>query len=106
MDVLWAIDSELEDILGDAKGAATAAEQGALSAATVAQAVKAKGNAESDKATLGQMVKRFLVRSCLVPSAFKDLANPAFELPLVSCSWWLVQMHQVPPRARHLARNH
>lgn len=61
MDILWAIDSELEEILGDAKGAATAAEQGALSAATVAQAVKAKANAESDKETVVGMVRRFLV---------------------------------------------
>lgn len=61
MDILWAIDSELEEILGDAKAAAATAEQGALSAAIVAQAVKAKGNAESDKETLVLMVRGFLV---------------------------------------------
>nr|VWP00540.1 Palmitoyltransferase AKR1 (EC (Ankyrin repeat-containing protein AKR1) [Ganoderma boninense] len=72
VDILWAIDSELEDILGDAKGAATAAEQGALSAATVAQAVKAKGNAESDKETLVVMVRRFLGTGILDPTICRE----------------------------------
>ena len=62
VDIVWSIDAELEDILGDAKGAASAAEQGALTAATVAQAVKAKENAETDKATLVVIVRRLLVR--------------------------------------------
>ena len=62
VDIIWAIDSELEEILGDAKATANAAEQGTLSATTVAQAVKAKGNAESDKETLVLIVRRLLVR--------------------------------------------
>ena len=62
VDIVWSLDAELEDILGHAKGAASAAEQGALTAATVAQAVKAKENAETDKATLVVIVRRLLVR--------------------------------------------
>lgn len=62
MDVLWSIDSELEDILADAKNAASVAEQGALTAATVAQALKAKEHAEADKSTLVVTVRRLLVR--------------------------------------------
>ncbi|PIL37228.1 hypothetical protein GSI_00921 [Ganoderma sinense ZZ0214-1] len=72
VDILWVIDSELEEILGDAKGAATAAEQGALSAAIVAQAVKAKGNAESDKETLVGMVRRFLGIGILDPTICRE----------------------------------
>ena len=63
VDIIWAIDSELEEILGDAKNAANAAEQGTLTAATVAQAIKAKNKAESDKALVVVIVRRLLVCS-------------------------------------------
>lgn len=62
VDVIWSIDAELEDLIGDAKNAASAAEQGVLTPATVAQAVKAKDDAESDKATINTVVRRLLVR--------------------------------------------
>ena len=61
VDIVWAIDSELEEILTDAKNAASTADQGELSAATVAQAVKAKDNAEADKGTLVALVRGLLV---------------------------------------------
>ena len=70
VDIVWSIDAELEDILGDAKGAASAAEQGALTAAIVAQAVKAKENAETDKATLVVIVRRLLVRILFLQYSF------------------------------------
>ncbi|OBZ76414.1 THO complex subunit 2 [Grifola frondosa] len=60
VDAVWSIDSELEEILADAKNAASSAEQGAMPAATVAQIVKAKKNAEADKETLVLVVKRLL----------------------------------------------
>ena len=62
VDILWAIDAELEEVLGDAKNAASAAEQGELSPTTVAQAVKAKDNAEADKETMVTLIRRLLVR--------------------------------------------
>ena len=61
VDIVWAIDSELEEILTDAKNAASTADQGELSAATVAHAVKAKDNAEADKGTLVALVRGLLV---------------------------------------------
>ncbi|TBU49613.1 transcription factor/nuclear export subunit protein 2-domain-containing protein [Dichomitus squalens] len=72
VDIIWAIDSELEEILGDAKGTATTAEQGSLSAATVAQAVKARSNAESDKETLVAVVRRLLVIGVLDPTICRE----------------------------------
>lgn len=61
VDIIWAIDSELEEIVGDAKTAASTAEQGTMSPATVDQVVKAKGNAETDKTTVESIVRRLLV---------------------------------------------
>ena len=62
VDVIWTIDSELEEIVGDAKNAGSAAEEGTMSPTTVDQVVKAKANAESDKSTIETVVKRLLVR--------------------------------------------
>ena len=62
VDILWTIDSELDEILGDAKNVAGATEQSGSSPATVSQAVKAKENAEADKGTMVVLVQRLLVR--------------------------------------------
>ncbi|KAI0722891.1 transcription factor/nuclear export subunit protein 2-domain-containing protein [Earliella scabrosa] len=80
VDVLWSIDSELEDILADAKNAASVAEQGALTAATVAQALKAKEHAEADKSTLVVTVRRLLAIGVIEP----DICRERLDLGLVA----------------------
>ncbi len=87
VDIVWSMDAELEDILADAKNAANAAEQGAFTAATVSQAVKAKENAESDKGTLVVVVRRLLVRVFFTVVLADIILGPA-----ASVSWrrWLV----------------
>lgn len=73
VDILWSVDSELEEIVGDAKNAANAAEQGALTPATVAQAVKAKDHAESDKGKIVMIVRTLLV--CSIFTVLPQLLN-------------------------------
>ncbi|CDO68724.1 hypothetical protein BN946_scf184652.g51 [Trametes cinnabarina] len=80
VDVIWSIDSELEEIIGDAKTAASAAEQGSMSPTTVDQVVKAKANAESDKATLESIVRRLLAIGVLDP----DICRERLDLALVA----------------------
>ncbi|RDX55708.1 hypothetical protein OH76DRAFT_1461168 [Lentinus brumalis] len=80
VDIVWSMDAELEDILADAKNAANAAEQGAFTAATVSQAVKAKENAESDKGTLVVVVRRLLAIGVLDP----DVCRERLDLALVA----------------------
>ncbi|KAI9000935.1 transcription factor/nuclear export subunit protein 2-domain-containing protein [Trametes punicea] len=80
VDVIWAIDSELEEIVGDAKNAANAAEQGTMSPATVEQVVKAKANAESDKSTIESIVRRLLSIGILDP----DICRERLDLGLVA----------------------
>ncbi|KAL7282472.1 hypothetical protein ACG7TL_003943 [Trametes sanguinea] len=80
VDVIWSIDSELEEIVGDAKTAASAAEQGSMSPTTVDQVVKAKTNAESDKATIESIVRRLLAIGVLDP----DICRERLDLALVA----------------------
>ena len=75
VDLFWATDAELEDILTDARNASAAAEQAAAQGGESGQAdkpavhhadlvagiLKAKENVESDKATLIDIIKRLLV---------------------------------------------
>ncbi|OSD04328.1 hypothetical protein PYCCODRAFT_1444038 [Trametes coccinea BRFM310] len=80
VDVIWSIDSELEEIVGDAKTAASVAEQGSMSPTTVDQVVKAKTNAESDKATIESIVRRLLAIGVLDP----DICRERLDLALVA----------------------
>ncbi|KAI0832504.1 transcription factor/nuclear export subunit protein 2-domain-containing protein [Trametes gibbosa] len=80
VDVIWAIDSELEEIVGDMKTAAGAAEQGTMSPAAVEQLVKTKGNAEVDKATVENIVRRLLLNGVLDP----DICRERLDLTLVA----------------------
>ncbi|KAI9063149.1 hypothetical protein FKP32DRAFT_1651303 [Trametes sanguinea] len=80
VDVIWSIDSELEEIVGDAKTAASAAEQGSMSPTTVDQVVKAKTNAESDKTTIESIVRRLLAIGVLDP----DICRERLDLALVA----------------------
>ncbi|KAI0375719.1 hypothetical protein BV20DRAFT_1059341 [Pilatotrama ljubarskyi] len=80
VDIVWAIDSELEEIIGDAKNAGSAAEQGSMSPATVDQVVKAKGNAESDKTTVEAIVRKLLSIGILDP----DVCRERLDLGLVA----------------------
>ncbi|KAI0776038.1 transcription factor/nuclear export subunit protein 2-domain-containing protein [Trametes elegans] len=72
VDIIWAIDSELEEIIGDAKNAASTAEQGTMSPATVEQVVKVKGNAETDKSTIESIVRRLLLSGVLDPNICRE----------------------------------
>ncbi|KAH9943361.1 transcription factor/nuclear export subunit protein 2-domain-containing protein [Epithele typhae] len=72
VDIIWSIDGELEEILLDAKNMATAADQDTLSPTTVAQAVTSKENAESDKATLVSLLRRFLVIGVVDPNICRE----------------------------------
>ncbi|KAL1944225.1 hypothetical protein VTO73DRAFT_3410 [Trametes versicolor] len=80
VDIIWAIDSELEEIVGDAKTAASTAEQGTMSPATVDQVVKAKGNAETDKTTVESIVRRLLAIGVIDP----DICRERLDLALVA----------------------
>ncbi|KAI0650660.1 transcription factor/nuclear export subunit protein 2-domain-containing protein [Trametes meyenii] len=80
VDIIWAIDSELEEIVGDTKNAATTAEQGTVSPATVDQVVKVKGNAETDKLTIESAVRRLLSIGVLDP----DMCRERLDLALVA----------------------
>ncbi|KAH9899792.1 transcription factor/nuclear export subunit protein 2-domain-containing protein [Cubamyces lactineus] len=80
VDVIWTIDSELEEIVGDAKNAGSAAEEGTVSPATVDQVLKAKANAESDKSTIETVVKRLLSIGVLDP----DICRERLDLALVA----------------------
>lgn len=69
MDILWSIDAELDEILFDAKVAAAKAETSSADASvenkdltiSVAQVLKSKQNADSDKETLSKILRRLLV---------------------------------------------
>ena len=67
VDMIWAIDAELDELLADAK-AALAACDGQTSAANgnvsalLSKARKAKQDAERDKDTIQLIVKKLLVR--------------------------------------------
>lgn len=69
VDLLWAIDAELDDIHQDTKLALANAEQGNAPAvaegtdatAVLARVAQAKENAESDKETLADIVKLLVV---------------------------------------------
>ncbi|KAI0750889.1 transcription factor/nuclear export subunit protein 2-domain-containing protein [Daedaleopsis nitida] len=80
IDILWSIDCELEDILADAKNTGTLTDQGALTAATVAQAVKAKENAELDKGSMVAIVRRLLATGILDT----DVCRERLDLGLVA----------------------
>lgn len=69
MDIVWSVDAELDDLLLDAKVAATNAESASADATveskdlsvSVAQVLKTRQNANSDKGTLATLLRRLLV---------------------------------------------
>jgi hypothetical protein len=63
VDMIWAVDAELDEILGDAKTAITNCGESSAGhlAAALSRAKKAKQNAENDKEILTQIVKQLLV---------------------------------------------
>lgn len=75
VDLIWAIDSELDDIHQDAKLALANAEQGNAppvaegddATAVLARVAKAKQSAESDKQTLAETVKLLVVSAQCIP---------------------------------------
>lgn len=68
VDMIWSMDSELDEILADARLTITSCGDAATSnlATVLAKTKKVKQNAESDKETLTVIVKKLLV--CLLHS--------------------------------------
>jgi hypothetical protein len=63
VDAVWALDTQTEDYLADAKAAVTAAEAAAeVKEAQVAAAQTARAQFEKDKETLAELVRRLSVR--------------------------------------------
>lgn len=68
VDVVWSVDTELEDFISDAKSALAEEQKGADASKTfdrdaVARGLRTKQSAEEDKETLAVIVRRLLVRA-------------------------------------------
>lgn len=63
IDMIWAVDAELEEVLGDAKSTITNCGDGSVGNLVVplARAKKAKQNAENDKEIIANLVKQLVV---------------------------------------------
>lgn len=72
VDVIWSVDTELEDFISDAKSALAEEQKGADASKTfdrdaVARGLRTKQSAEEDKETLAVIVRRLLVRTFIEP---------------------------------------
>jgi THO complex subunit 2 len=72
VDMIWAVDEELDEIIGDSKNIITnCSELGSSDIlestmrTALGNAMKAKKNAEEDKETLAEIIKKFLVRNLM-----------------------------------------
>lgn len=70
VDVVWSVDTELDDFISDAKSALAEEQKGADGSKTfdrdvVARGLRTKQSAEGDKETLAVIVRRLLVRTLI-----------------------------------------
>lgn len=76
VDLLWAVDVELDDLYVDANNALANADrgnavvgEGADPVAAVARVARVKQNAEADKQTLAKLIQQLVVRTvCSIPN--------------------------------------
>ncbi|KAJ7667690.1 transcription factor/nuclear export subunit protein 2-domain-containing protein [Mycena polygramma] len=70
VDMIWAVDSELDEVLGDAKNTITNCGDSSAGnlAAAFSKAKKAKHTAEADKAVIIQVVKQLVLCGLVVPT--------------------------------------
>jgi THO complex subunit 2 len=72
IDMIWAVDEELDEIIGDSKNIITNCNElgsgdtlESTMRAALGNAMKAKNIAEEDKETLAEIIKKFLVRNLM-----------------------------------------
>lgn len=88
VDVVWSVDTELEDFISDAKSALAEEQKGADDSKTfdrdaVARGLRTKQSAEEDKETLAVVVRRLLVRDLVYSMC--DVVGK--HLSSLSASW-------------------